>query len=70
MATKTAKGKHTVHDVTITAKGTFNPDPLENVKSGDQIQITIPPKKLVTIKVTITVARLKGGGGGPIIITS
>jgi hypothetical protein len=70
MATKTAKGKHTVHDMTITAKGKFSPDPLQNVKGGDQVRLLIPAKKLVTIKVSITLEKEKGGGGGPVIITS
>ena len=80
MAAKTPIGKHTVHDMTITAagkaskgkpaKGKFSPNPLQNVKSGDQVRLVIPPGKLVTIKVAITVEKQKGGGGGPIIITS
>jgi len=72
VATKTtaAKGKHTVHDMTITAKGKFKPNPLQNVKGGDQVRLLIPRRKLVTITVSIKVEPQRGGGGGPIIITS
>jgi hypothetical protein len=61
--------KHTIHDIRIAANGKFDPDPLEDVKSGDCVRLIIPSKKIVTITVEIDV-KPGGGGGGPIIITS
>ena len=50
--------------------GSFLEDPLDGVKNGDHVKITIPPHKVVTI----TLKRIEGdperGAGGPIVITS
>lgn len=71
-AAKTASPKGSKDNpwtMTIDKIGDFPEDPLDTVKSGDFVQITIPPKKIVTITVSNVVKPGKGGGG-PIIITS
>jgi len=54
----------------IAADGTFNPDPLQDMKDGDHVCIHIPRQKDVTIAIGKIEVDPGGGGGGPIIITS
>jgi nitrate/nitrite-specific signal transduction histidine kinase len=66
----TARAKSAkVWKMTIDDNGHFAEDPLDQVNVGDHVKITIPKEKSATIKVAITMAP-RGGGGGPIVITS
>ena len=50
--------------------GSFLEDPLDAVKNGDHVKITIPPHKVVTITLKSIEVDPEGGAGGPIVITS
>jgi hypothetical protein len=66
--TKKAAGTGKCVTWKIKANNTFTPDPLDGLKNGDCIMISIPSG--AGFDITVDIQPLRPGSGGPVIIHS